>query len=319
MANEFTSVATAGFGDNTVKAAYDLALGYVLRETPQFRQFVDKRPERPSMPGSSVILNKYDWFGSTAVTAAKTPLTEESDVDSTKLPATVPVTLTFNEYGFAVTRTKKLKYFTFADLDMYALQAVGNHLADVMDELVMDVAVTGTQKGFSGGQSAENTLTASHKLTAGDVRKAVTKLRANKAVPWGPSQLYGGMVHPHALHDLREETGSGSWRVPQEYGTDQSMIWSGEFGAFEGVRWVENTRARRTLSGASSAPVYRTFVMGREGIAEGAYEEPNIVLGPVTDKLQRFRTVGWYGVLGWCLYRNEAVYQILSGSSVAAL
>jgi hypothetical protein len=34
----------------------------------------------------------------------------------------------------------------------------------------------------------------------------------------------------------------------------------------------------------------------------------------VTDKLQRFRSVGWYGLLGWTLYRNESLV-ILQGSS----
>jgi hypothetical protein len=39
----------------------------------------------------------------------------------------------------------------------------------------------------------------------------------------------------------------------------------------------------------------------------------------VTDKLQRFRTIGWYGILGWALYRDESLVRLESGSSVAAL
>ncbi len=53
--------------------------------------------------------------------------------------------------------------------------------------------------------------------------------------------------------------------------------------------------------------------------AEAVAEEPHIVIGNVTDKLMRFRPMGWYGVLGFARYREEALYRIESGSSIAAL
>lgn len=319
MANQYTSILTGGLSDNTVKTMYDFAFGLVYRETPAYRMWCDKGVERPNGPGQSIILQKQDWFDSTAVTAAKTPLNEEADVDSTKLPATIPVTLTVNEYGFAVTRTKKLKYFSFADVDSIAARSVANHCADVMDELVQDVLVTGTNVIRSAGRTSTATVTATDYAKAADFRKAFTKLRTNKS-PGYFGNFYAAGVHPHVIHDLREETGSGAWRLPHEYAAgNQSELWTGEFGEFEGLRFVQNTRTRKATDGASSANVYRTFVMGREAVAERVVEEPNVVLGPVVDKLQRFRTVGWYGVLGWVLYRNESLVRYESSSSVATL
>jgi len=35
--------------------------------------------------------------------------------------------------------------------------------------------------------------------------------------------------------------------------------------------------------------------------------------------LMRFRPMGWYGVLGFARYREEALYRIETGSSIAAL
>lgn len=319
MVNQLTSIATTpGIGDNTVKVAYDLAIAKVFRETPMYRTWVDKRPERVSMPGQTIQLQKYQYFDAATVTAAKTPLNEETDVDSTKLPPTLTVNLTVNEYGAAVTRTKKLNYFSFADIDMAAAMTVGAHMSDVIDELVQDTMVTGTQILRAQDRTATNLVTATDYIRAVDIRKATTWLKANKVPTFGGG-FYAGGIHPHALHDLRQETGSGSWRVPKEYGTDQSDIWSGEFGEFEGVRFVQNTRTRTALDGASSGKVYRSFILGREAVAESVTEEPNTVLGPVVDKLQRFRTVGWYGVLGWALYRNESLVQIQSSSSVPTL
>jgi N4-gp56 family major capsid protein len=319
VSNEYTSIATTpGLADNTVKTMYDFAFGMVYRETPTYRTWVDKRPEQVNGPGQTIVLQKQDWFNAASVTAAKTPLTEESDVDSTKLPATLTTNLTVNEYGFAVTRTKKLRYFSFADVDAIAARSVAAHCSEVMDELVQDVLATGTQIIRADGVSATNLLTAANTLGAAEIRKARTKLLANKVPTWD-GQFYMAGVHPHVIHDLREESGSGSWRVPSEYGTSQNEIWRGEFGEFEGVRFVSNTRTRKATDGASSAAVYRTWVQGREAVAEKVVEEPNIVLGPVVDKLQRFRTIGWYGVLGWSLYRNESLVTLQSGSSVASL
>jgi len=42
------------------------------------------------------------------------------------------------------------------------------------------------------------------------------------------------------------------------------------------------------------------------------------VIGNVTDKLMRLRPIGWYGVLGFKRYREEALYRIESSSSINA-
>src|SRR5690349_12946125 len=106
---------------------------------PQARSLVTKKPGNPAMRGSSLTLEKFNYFSEAAVTAAKTPLSEEADVDSTKLPAASPVTVTPNEYGFAVTRTRKLVHRTFADIDPAIAQAVAQHQKEVLDELIQDV------------------------------------------------------------------------------------------------------------------------------------------------------------------------------------
>jgi N4-gp56 family major capsid protein len=65
--------------------------------------------------------------------------------------------------------------------------------------------------------------------------------------------------------------------------------------------------------------VFRTIVAGKQALAEAVAQEPGVVIGPVTDRLMRFRPIGWYGVLGWSRYREAALYRIESGSSIAAL
>ena len=64
--------------------------------------------------------------------------------------------------------------------------------------------------------------------------------------------------------------------------------------------------------------VFNTFIAGKQALAEATAVEPNVVIGPVTDNLNRFRPIGWYGVLGFSRYREASLYRIETGSSVAA-
>jgi hypothetical protein len=64
--------------------------------------------------------------------------------------------------------------------------------------------------------------------------------------------------------------------------------------------------------------VFDTILCGQQALAEAVAEEPHIVIGNVTDKLMRFRPMGWYGVLGFARYREEALFRIETGSSIAA-
>ena len=64
--------------------------------------------------------------------------------------------------------------------------------------------------------------------------------------------------------------------------------------------------------------VYRTILAGKQALAEAVAQEPNVVIGPVTDKLMRFRPIGWYGVLGFKRYREAALYRLETGSSISS-
>lgn len=308
-----TSIQTAGgWQTSTVTQAYDLLFRRNLNAIPGCRQLVDVKPEQVTHTGSSVVLQKVAYFSAATITAAKTPLTEESDVVATQIPATVPVTLTPNEYGFGTLRTLKLKNRSMVPLDPIAAELVADHCAKVVDELLQDKMVTGTQVYYAAGTST-GTVTATSQVTADMIRKAVTKLRANQARP-RDGQYYAGVIHPNVAFDIRTQSGQGGWRQPSEYGTDQTKIWTGELGEFEGVRFIQNPRTRSANDGASSATNYRSFILGQEALAQVVVVEPHIEVGPVIDTLRRFRPLGWYGDFGFQLFRDEAIVRFESGT-----
>ena len=73
-----------------------------------------------------------------------------------------------------------------------------------------------------------------------------------------------------------------------------------------------------TITFTATTKVYRTLVAGKQALAEAIAEEPHVVIGPVVDKLMRFRPIGWYGVLGFARYRDAALYRIETTSSIAS-
>lgn len=320
----YTSIATGqasgteGIAEELVQDVWDLVVGEALREMPTARTFVDVKPKRPMARGSSITMDKYAWLPEATVTAMKAALTEEADVDATAMPRPTTVTITPAEYGAAFVLTRKLRNRVFAPVDSQAARTLADGMNRVVDALVQDAIIADTTPVYIGGGTGVNDVTATDVLTASDIRKAVTRLRTKTALPWF-GQAYAALVHPHVVLDLREESGATGWRTPNEYGADQSRIWNGEIGLFEGCRFVENALVRRAANtNGTPNKVYQNYIIGRGAIAEHVVEEPHTVLGPVTDKLNRFHTIGWYGDLGFEVYEDDAIQRLISSSSLQA-
>ena len=307
---------TPSNGAGLVQKAYDRLVEFALRSQPLLRSVADKRPARQSMPGSSVVFQIYN-----DMSKATTALSEQVDPDSVAIGAPTAVTVTLNEYGNAVLTTRKLQLMSLADVDPAIANIVAFNMADSIDEIVQTELRAGTNVIYASNASgtratATTNVTGSHTLKAADIRLAVAKLRAGKAVARKGS-LYWCAIHPEVSHDLRAETGSASWRLPHEYQSNDA-IWAGEIGTFEGAYFIESPRLYNATDGGSSARVFRTLLAGQQALAEAVAEEPHVVIGNVTDKLMRLRPIGWYGVLGFKRYREEALYRIESSSSINA-
>ena len=314
---EFTSTDSGSLGNYLVQTAYDRYVEFALRSQPLFRQFATKKPAQQAMPGSSVVLQLYADL-SPAINA----LTERVDPDAVPIGNTSQVTITLNEYGNPTIATRKLQLFALTDVDPDIANIVAYNMADSVDVLAQTPLRGGTNviREISGNLTiggATNTVTSTDTVKSRDFRVAVAKLRGKNAVPVRGS-LYGAVIHPDVSMDLRAETGAAGWRTPNEYGASQDRIWAGEVGIFEGAFFVENPRCYTNTDGATSAKVYRSYVMGQQALAEAVAEEPHVVIGPVTDKLMRFRPIGWYGVLGWARYRENALFRVETAVSIPA-
>jgi N4-gp56 family major capsid protein len=389
MANAFNDTSSIA---GLVQTAYDRYVEFALRAQPMIRAVADKKPVQQAMPGSSVVFSLYNDLA-----AATSTLTETTDPDAVALSNVDTVSVTLNEYGNASLVTRKLQLFSLSDVDPAVADIIAFNMADSLDIVAQNTLRQGTNVIYGGTRTSTATVTASDTIDSADIRKAVAKLRSNKAVPRAGS-LYWVGIHPEVSHDLRAESGSVGWRDTHAY-TDASLgnLFAGTIGTYEGAFFVENSRMFSAKDGAdqtdlATAPavsgvsgeftivaanaafggkaevgdkiagtgvgasakitaisvgatnttftvdvansgtvgtntltvtpvtrVFRTLLCGKQALAEAVSQEPGVVIGPVTDKLMRFRPIGWYGVLGWNRYREEALYRIETGSSIAAL
>lgn len=321
MANAYTDTTAMS---NTVQTAYDRFFEFALRAQPLFRQVADKRPAQQTAPGGSVVLERYQDLA-----VATTPLTETTDPDSVALGNPTTVTITLNEYGNPVLRTRKLYLFSLTDVDPAIANIVAFNAADSIDSVVQTVLRSGTnviQRKAGTVSYVTNgtvstpvgtTMTATDGFTSTMARLAVVKLRTNKAVPRKGS-LYWCAIHPEVSYDLRSETGAAAWRDPHNYSA-AGNIWAGEIGAYEGAFYIESPRCYNAVdagTGDNTVRRFRTYYAGQQALAEAVADEFHTVAGPITDKLMRYRPLGWYGVAGWARYREEALVRAESTSTI---
>jgi len=320
----FTGQTTLDFS----KAAYDRLAYFALRPELYFDAAADVQPTAQAMPGASVTFTIVN-----DLPISSSALSESSDVAVTALSDS-QVTLTLAEYGNAVLTTAKLRGTSFVDIDPVVANVVGYNAGVSIDTIARGALDNGTNVMYASGLgatslgsvTARSSVAAANTLSSLDIRVARARLRSQNVPTFGG--MYVGYIHPDLVADLQGETISGSnvqgWRAPHVY-AQPGEIWTGELGAFEGVRWIETPRAPVFAgAGASSTNVYGTIVLGRQALAKaysmidgnGAY--PHVVPGLITDRLRRYVPLGWYWLGAYGIFRQASVMRIESSSLLGA-
>jgi len=291
---------------NLVQTAYDQYVRMALRSIPVMRALADVKPVQQAMPGSSVVFSIYSDLAQ-----ATSTLTESLDVSSIALGNPNQVTVTLQEYGSAVTTTKKLNLTSFNDVDAALADIIAYNAADSIDSVVASVLTGGTNVVYAGTATTTAGITASQKITVQDIREAVTELRTGKALP-RIGELYAGYLHPRQTADLRAETGTGGFQELTKY-VDRTPFVAGAVGVIEGAFIVETPRVPYATNGTTN--VYKAVIAGREALAEAQGQDISTIIGPQIDALRRYHTIGWYYFGGFSLLRQAAIYRVESAAT----
>ena len=291
---------------NLVQQAYDQYVRMALRSIPVMRALADVKPVQQAMPGSSVVFSIYSDLAQATAT-----LTESLDVSSIALGNPNQVTVTLQEYGSAVTTTKKLNLTSFNDVDAALADIIAYNAADSIDSVVASVLTAGSNAIYAGTATNTAGITATQLITVSDIRQAVTELRTNKALP-RIGELYAGYLHPRQTADLRAETGTGGFQDLTKF-VDRTPFVAGAVGVIEGAFIVETPRVPYASNGTTN--VYKAVIAGREALAEAQGQDISTIIGPQIDALRRYHTIGWYYFGGWSLLRQAAIYRVESAAT----
>jgi N4-gp56 family major capsid protein len=291
---------------NLVQTAYDQYVRMALRSIPVMRALADVKPVQQAMPGSSVVFSIYSDLAQ-----ATSTLTESLDVSSIALGNPNQVTVTLQEYGSAVTTTKKLNLTSFNDVDAALADIIAYNAADSIDSVVASVLTSGSNAIYAGTATNTAGITATQLITVSDIRQAVTELRTNKALP-RIGELYAGYLHPRQTADLRAETGTGGFQELTKF-VDRTPFVAGAVGVIEGAFIVETPRVPFASNGTTN--VYKAVIAGREALAEAQGQDISTIIGPQIDALRRYHTIGWYYFGGWSLLRQAAIYRVESAAT----
>lgn len=332
----FTGAAPLGdLGTNLVTLAYDKLVEKNLRKQPQFRAIVDKKVGSQTHNGSSIRFQFHNDIADTSIQSAR--LEETVDPDAISMPATSYIDVTEDEFGRVVIPTRKLSLMSLADVEPWIADAIAFNMAKTLDDGVreeldrtvntfvtkydtMSMTPRNTVEGIYNGDNFGYSLgeMPTGGLNGEAIRTATTKFRSAAVSPRFGA-YYVGYIHPEASHQLRTETGSNTWRTPHDY-QDISANIAGELGSWEGVRFIETPNVTVNYDMMSGGKVFNSYILGAQALAEAVWKEPKIEFGNVTDKLNRFRPVGWHGILNWKLYRPQSLIKIQSfkaGASIA--
>jgi N4-gp56 family major capsid protein len=291
-------------GSQFVTKAYDLAVYPALRPELIFDQFATVRATNTTHRGGSVRFSFVDDLSENT-----TPLLENLDVDSVALSSKA-LTVSMREYGTAVTNTALIRGTSMIALDPIIAERVGYNAGLSIDTLCR-TALDQTTVTYDDGSTATigSIGTTSTPLSGATLRQGVARLRAANVRPLRGGN-YVAVISPYQAQQLMSETTDTGWRWMVGYSGDNTAgnsVFMGEVGTYEGVRIIVNNHLTTQGQG---------YLMGAEALAKafstapGFGNNPKTVVSPVVDKLRRFASVGWYHLVGYSIFRAEALLQI---------
>ena len=300
-------------GSQFVTKAYDLAVYPALRPELIFDQFATVRATNTTHRGGSVRFSFVD-----DIAEQTTPLLENIDVDSVTLSSKA-LTVSMREYGTAVTNTALIRGTSMIAMDPLIAERVGYNAGlsiDTLARLALDATSVTYDDATTGNVGSVGNTAAP--LDGDMLREGVARLRAANVRPMRGGN-YVAVVSPYQAQHLMSDTTDTGWRwqvgqAGAAAGVAGNSVFMGEVGTYEGVRIVVNNHLTNQGKG---------YLMGAEALAKaystapGFGPQPKTVVAPVVDKLRRFASVGWYHLVGYSIFRTEALLHINTQQTLA--
>lgn len=255
-----------------------------------------QRKALPKHSGRAVEFWRYKPFD--AVTTALT----EGVIPNSQTLSMEKVVCNVASYGGYVATTDVLSLTGVNTQTNNLVNLMAKQGALSIDHIVRDAVSAGTQVQYAGSAANRGAISATHKLTIADIRKAVRTLERNGAPKFnrGGKGYYKAIVGSDAKYSLQSDS---LWEEKGKY-QQAEQIENGEIGKLFGVIFIESSEAKVfSQAGASQADVGATLVFGEDayGVVDlGAVGDSPVrsIIKPMgsagsSDPLDQIATVGW--------------------------
>lgn len=236
----------AGLSDEN-KTFWDRALIVLAGPELVHDQFAQQR-DIPKGSGKTIEFRQFDPLPE--ITA---PLTEGVTPGGQELSVRA-ATAAVSQYGGYVTTSDVLDMTALDPVVNEATRLIARQAGETLDTITRDVVNAGTNviyaRGVTSGSANASAPTSrsalgytsaatNHNLSVSDVKLAVRTLKRQDAPRIRGD--YVAIIHPDVAFDLMRDP---EWLAPRQY-CDPKDLYAGEIGKLYGVRFIENTRAKK--------------------------------------------------------------------------
>jgi N4-gp56 family major capsid protein len=290
-----------------------------LQPLSRFRQFCDIKEGKGEGKGE-----KFNWNVYSDVQTDGAALTETNAMPETNYTISQG-TLTVTEYGNSVPYTKKLDDLSKQPVKEIINKVLKNDARKSLDRAAyaqfdstrVTLAPTGGNSATAvtletGAVGAESSITNNAAMTKAHIKTIADLMKERDITPYFQDD-YFSIARPTTLRPFKNELEA----IKQYTETGMQLIYNGETGRYEGIRFVEQTNV--PTKAWSNALSDEAFFFGADTVAE-AIVEPEQIRGKIPTDFGRSRAIAWYYLGGFGISHNAAggvQNRILKWSSAA--
>ena len=271
-----------------------------LQPMSRFRQFCDIKEGKGVNKGEF-----FHWNVTSNVAQEGGELDETQTMPETNFTVSQG-TLKITEFGNSVPYTKKLDDLSEQDVKDIINKQLKNDARKVLDRAaytqfaasVVSISPTlGTSTDSITVEVGGATITNNTPLTIDHVKAIADEMKERDITPF-TNDDYFSIARPTTLRPFKNELET----IHQYTETGAQLIFNGETGRYEGIRFVEQTNiASLNWINAESD---QAFFFGADTVME-AIVEPEQIRGKIPTDYGRDRGIAWYYVGGFGIAHNE--------------
>lgn len=318
-----TTTTTPNMNTNTMETLtaenqtfYDRTLLERLLPELQYAEDADTKVI-PAGKGNTVEFRRYE---SLAIPTA--PLTEGVTPDGKSLSITT-INATAKQYGDYVTVSDVLDMQGKDPTITETSELEGEQAALLIDTIVRDEILAGTNVQYAGGKASRANITATDVITGTELRKAFRRLKKSGVKPFADG-FYRVILDADQEFDFKEDKSSNGFTEIAKYANPMKLL-KGEIGTFDKGRIKVSTNADTVEVGdTTKVTVHKAVVYGRHAYAmvnvQKGKGKPRIIVkrasaSGTNDPLEQRNTIGWKNFFTAKRLNELSILRIESGAS----